>query len=260
MKVALAQMHVIEGRPDRNLAVAAQMAAEAARAGAAVVAFPELFPSGYDWRVILQTTESDTREHRKALRALARGITVVAGSFAERRGKNLHNTTLVVRSGGRVAAEYRKSHLFGLLGEDRAFKAGGEIVSCRIDGWRAGISTCYDLRFPELFRNMTFRHRADLIFVQAAWPMPRQSPWDLLLRARAIENQCYVCGTNRVGPAGKLEYFGSSQIIDPLGEVLANKGREEGLVYAEIDRSEVRRVRKLIPALKDRRPLLYGKY
>ncbi len=260
MRVALAQMTVREGDVAGNLEKARRLARKAMGAGADIVAFPELFLTGYDWRAIKRTTPSSTRQTAHLVRSLAAGIAVVGGSFAESRGGELRNTTIVVNKEGRRLATYRKVHLFGLLGEDRAFAAGNRTSSFTLDGWKAGVATCYDLRFPELFRRLTYAHAAEVIFIQSAWPMPRQSAWDLLLRARAIENQCYVCGTNRVGQAGTLDYFGSSQIVTPLGDILANKGRGEGLLVADIDMAEVDRVRKLIPALPDRRPSVYGRY
>lgn len=260
MKVALAQMAVEEGDVERNFEVARRLANEAVHAGADVVAFPELFLTGYDWRAIRGMTEESTRRIAQRVRSLADKTTVIGGSFAERRGEKLYNTTLVVKRGGRVTATYRKTHLFGVMGEDRVFAAGASTAAFRLRPWSVGIATCYDLRFPELFRKLAYAHSAQVVFVQSAWPMPRQTAWDVLLRARAIENQCYVCGTNRVGPAGPLDYFGSSQVVSPLGEVLVNKGREAGVLIAEIGMDEVKRVRKLISALRDRRPEVYARY
>ncbi|MEW6368488.1 MAG: nitrilase-related carbon-nitrogen hydrolase [Acidobacteriota bacterium] len=260
MRVALAQMTVVEGDIDRNHGVAREAVAEAIRAGAEVVAFPELFLTGYDWGQIRNASPASTRMVERHIRALAGKITVIGGSFAEARRGGICNTTIVVKPGGRRAATYRKMHLFSMLGEDRVFTGGDSTVSFPLGRWRAGLATCYDLRFPEMFRRLTYAHRCNVVFVQSSWPMPRQSAWDVLLRARAMEDQLYVCGTNRVGPGGKLVYFGSTQVVSPLGEVLCNKGRTEGLLVADLDLDEVSRVRRLIPALKERQPRVYGKY
>lgn len=260
MRIALAQMSVEEGAVERNLRVAGTMARKAVSAGADVVAFPELFVCGYDGPYLRSLDRKGTIEVERAVRSMAREITVVAGSIAERRGRSLFNTTLVVNSGGTVAARYRKVHLFGPMGEDKVFSPGARTVGFKIAGRRAGLATCYDLRFPEIFRRLAYRHRASVIFVQSSWPMPRRLPWDLLLRARAIENQLFVCGTNRVGRGGSFEYFGSTQVVDPTGEVIGTKGQDEGLLVVDVDLSKVDTARAALPALRDRRPSVYGRY
>jgi predicted amidohydrolase len=110
---------------------------------------------------------------------------------------------------------------------------------------------CYDLRFPELFRLAA--ERCGLMLVMASWPNTRQRHWDVLLQARAIENQCYVMGCNRVGQGGGLGFDGGSVIIDPMGRVLAHGGTDQGVVLHEVDADEIARVRASLPFLQDRR-------
>ena len=154
---------------------------------------------------------------------------------------------------GRLLARYAKMHLFSFAGEPEHYTPGESPASFAWQRATVAPSICYDLRFPELFREAAARG-AEILTVIACWPAPREEHWLALLRARAIENQCYVAAVNRCGhdPSG-LAYSGRSQIIDPRGVVLADAGQAEGVIQAAVDLEAQRSYRREFPALRDRR-------
>jgi predicted amidohydrolase len=153
------------------------------------------------------------------------------------------------------ATRYAKIHPFTFGGEHRVYAGGDRIVTVDVEGLRVTPFVCYDLRFPEPFRLAAAD--TDLFAVVANWPEPRREAWRTLLRARAIENLCYVAGVNRAGEGGGLRYAGDSAVISPWGEVLAEGGVEEAVLIADVDASVVRSTRAKFPALEDRRPEAY---
>ena len=146
--------------------------------------------------------------------------------------------------------------MFGLMEEGSYLAAGDCRVSFELDGVKCGIIICYDLRFPELSRALAL-DGAQLMFVPAQWPKPRLHPWRTLLLARAIENQMFVAGVNRVGKEGKAEFFGHSLLVNPLGEVLLSGSEEEEILTAEIDLNQLIKVREHMTCFHDRVPKVY---
>ncbi len=146
---------------------------------------------------------------------------------------------------------YAKIHPFSYSGEDRYYQAGNEFLTVEIEGLRVSVFVCYDLRFADEFWQLATD--TDLYLVVANWPERRREHWQLLLRARAIENQAYVVGCNRVGEGDGIDYAGDSAIIDPLGRTLVQAAQVETVLSAEVDPVEVRRVRARFPFLADRR-------
>lgn len=202
-----------------------------------VAVLPELCFSGFTM---------DPRPDPEAepfLRELARGRgqALVAGYV----GNELHNVAVAVDGSGAVLARYRKLHPFTFAGEEKRYRRGDEIVVFELDGLRASMLICYDLRFPEAFREAAL-NGAQAFFVIANWPARRAGHWRALLVARAIENQAYVVGVNRVGADPNESYESSSLAVDPLGEVLC-----EGPGVAELSAERVREVRDAFPALRD---------
>jgi predicted amidohydrolase len=161
-------------------------------------------------------------------------------------------------------AVYRKIHLFdvevgGLVyRESEAEEPGDETVVCTVEGWPVGLSVCYDLRFPELYRGLAV-DGAELVTVPAAFTMATgKDHWELLLRARAVENQCYVAAANQWGRAeGGKESYGRSTIVDPWGVVLAQAPDEDCVIAAELDRARLQEIRRTLPSLANRRPASY---
>jgi len=165
------------------------------------------------------------------------------------------NAALLVDPGGKEALRYRKVHPFSLAGEHEHYAAGGEVLTVAIDGVRVTPLVCYDLRFPELFRLAA--DGTDLFLIIANWPEARRHHWQALLAARAIENQAYVLGVNRVGEGDGMKYAGDSRLIDPLGEILAGASWQAVAVTGEVDEGQVAAVRERFGFLEDRRGELY---
>jgi predicted amidohydrolase len=172
----------------------------------------------------------------------------VAGSLVISEGGERFNRMVFADAGG-VRATYDKRHLFSYGGEDRRYKAGTERVVFDFHGWRINLQVCYDLRFPAWCRN---RDDYDLMLLVANWPRRRVHHWQLLLEARAVENQSWVIGVNRVGEDGNgIKYPGCSVVHDPMGEVVADLGDQPCVRVAELDLARVREVRKTFPFQAD---------
>ena len=154
-----------------------------------------------------------------------------------------------------AVTRYAKIHPFTFGGEDKVYTGGDRIVTVTVEGVRVTPFVCYDLRFPEPFRLAA--EDTDLFALVANWPEARREHWRTLLRARAIENLCYVAGVNRVGDGGKLHYAGDSAVISPWGEVLAEGSDKESVLVCDVEPAAVRDARERFPVLRDRRPEAY---
>ncbi|MGM0664834.1 MAG: carbon-nitrogen family hydrolase [Thermodesulfobacteriota bacterium] len=256
MKLALAQMDIVWHDREQNYRTARRLAVNAKKSGARALVLPEMFSTGFsmDTEVTAETLSGPTPS---TLRSLASELELwVVGGFALAREDDApQNVALAVTPAGRDTALYAKIHLIGLLDEDRHYGPGNVPVLFELDGVRTACFICYDLRFPELFRCIA--DYCDLVLVIASWPEPRQAHWEALLKARAIENQCYVAGVNRVGLGGGHEFAGGSVIVDPLGVVAAQAKTDETVITAEIDPERVAGVRKDLPFLNGRRPHIF---
>ena len=180
------------------------------------------------------------------------GCYILTGSFVEREGSDLYNTSLLIDPEGNIIGRYRKIHLFGYKSRETELLTPGRditVVDTKFGVW--GITTCYDLRFPELYRAMVDRG-AEGFLVAAAWPLARLDHWSLLNKSRAIENQCYVISCNCAGSHGGVTFGGHSMVVDPWGVAVASGGDRETVVWASIDLEEVKKCRSAFPALRDR--------
>ncbi len=263
MKIAAVQM--ISG-PDvtPNLATAGRLIGEAAAAGAGLVVLPEYFPligvSDADRLAARESEGEGPIQCFLSVTARAHGIWLVGGSLpltADDPAK-LRNTTLVYDGQGSCVARYDKIHLFGFrkgnefYDERATIEAGDQPVVLDMPFGRMGLSICYDLRFPELFRAFG---TVDLIVLPAAFTETTgRAHWEMLLRARAVENQCYVLAAAQGGrhPNGRMTH-GNSMIIDPWGEIVARMDKGEGVVVAELDPQRIVEVRTSLPALQHKR-------
>ena len=257
LRVALVQQDTIWQDPAANLARARDFVAQAARANARVVVFPELFSLGFTMapEPYAEALPGPTSE---TLSALSREFNLyVVGSAVEAHAPHPRNAAFVTAPDGSLIAVYRKLHPFSYGEENLHYTGGTECPVFEIDGIPCGLQICYDLRFPEPFRALAARG-AEVIFVPANWPARRISAWSTLLAARAIENQMAICGVNRVGRDGTgLDYPGGSALHDCFGEVIAKGDATEGLVIGDIDLAQLRAWRARFPALQDRRPDIY---
>ena len=252
LKVAALQMDIAWEDRAANYEKAGEMAARAKADGAGLVVLPEMFATGFSMNPEV-TGEKPGGETHSFLTDLAARleVAVVGGYVQKRRGGKGANAALAVAPDGSVMSEYFKTHLFRFLDEDEAHEAGAGPRPFGLAGAEAACFVCYDLRFPELFRLVS--KTASLVIVIASWPAERQRHWDILLPARAVENQLYVVGVNRVGEGGGLSFSGGSVIVDPMGNTIASGGDREGIVMAEIDFGLVAETRAKMPFLQDRR-------
>jgi len=252
MKVAAVQMDIVWHDPDANHVKIRKMAETAKAAGAELIVFPEMAATGFSMDTIV-TAEPMDGPTPALFRNLARDLdmAVVGGFVLKRKEGRPQNVSLAVDRKGIDLALYAKIHPIGLLEEDQHYAPGDRTVSFHLDDMEASCLICYDLRFPEVFRPLA--DGCTLVLVIASWPAVRQRHWDLLLPARAVENQLYVVGVNRVGEGGGHLFTGGSAIIDPAGEIIAHGGGTETLVVGEIDPHRVEQVRSAMPFLKDRR-------
>ncbi len=258
LAISLGQMHIKLARVEDNLCAAETMIAEAAARDSQLILLPELWSTGYDLENAGDYAAEIGQGMFSQLATCARQQAIaVFGSILERRGDQIMNCATCYAADGALKGIYRKIHLFRLFDEHK-WLGEGESPTVMDSPWgAAGLSICYDLRFPELFRRYAVHHSAKLILLCAEWPLVRVEHWRTLLRARAIENQCYVVAVNSCGATGDTVFGGHSMIVDPWGEIIIEAGEEECLLTAEIDLSEVDRVRQRIPVFEDRRPDAY---
>lgn len=261
MRVALVQFHAGEDK-QANLRRMIDLAARAAAAGAELALFPEWsmaqLPAG---RSISGVAERLDGPFTAALAEAARrnGLAIVAGVHEAIAGDDrVFNTVVALDSGGDAVGAYRKVHLYDAFGyreSDRIRAGSGETLVFTIGGVVCGVETCYDLRFPEISRYLVQRG-AELVLLPAAWmhgPL-KESHWEVLVRARAIENTVYVAAAAMAGPPAT----GCSMLVDPMGVAVAQAGEAEALVVGEVDTGRLRAVRQLNPSLLNARPDIYA--
>ncbi len=265
MRAAVVQLNSTDDKA-RNLETAERLVRAAAGDGAELVALPEkwnLLAAGED---LLAGAESLDGPTLSGARVWARelGVYLLAGSISEQGEGKAYNTSVLIGPDGEDLAVYRKIHMFdvdvgGVAYRESAHEEpGGEIVTVALGEAVAGLSVCYDLRFPELYRILAVRG-ARLITVPSAFTETTgRDHWEVLLRARAIENQAFVLAPNQVGEAPPhFSSYGHSAIVDPWGSVLATAPAGECFVAADLDFAEQDRVRESLPSLANRRPRAY---
>jgi predicted amidohydrolase len=265
LRVAAVQLNSNEDKA-RNLAAAERLVRDAARAGAQLVALPEKWNLLAAREVHAAEAEPLDGPSLGAARGWARelGIHLLAGSITERADEGVYNTSVLVGPDGGDLAAYRKSHMFDVdvggvaYREAEPERAGTEIVTAAVDGVEVGLTVCYDLRFPELYRILALRG-ARLIAIPSAFTTATgKDHWEVLLRARAIETQVCVLAPGQVGEAPPhYSSPGRSSIVDPWGVVLATAPDEECFVVADLDLEAQDRVRASLPSLANRRPQAY---
>lgn len=257
MIVSVAQMDVAWGQPEVNLAKASEWIAEARRRGSDLVVFPELWATAYDLVHAGHHASAPGEGIFASLAQLARQHKIyVTGSVLKRQGNAIYNCAPLFSPTGDLLGDYDKIHLFRLMDEHRYLAAGHRTPVFSLPWGRCAIAICYDLRFPELFRKYALAG-AELILIPAEWPYPRLEHWRTLLRARAIENQCFVVGCNRVGRGGDAQFFGHSAVIDPWGRCLVEAGEDEILLTVSLSFELVQDVRRQLTVFDDRRPDVY---
>lgn len=265
MKLALAQLDITEADPERNRSRAVDAIESAADAGADLVALPELWNLGFfafdSYEALAEPLDGPSLS-LVAETAAANDVGLLAGSIVENLAESdadgpaetgLSNTTVLYDRDGRRLATYRKQHLFGYeSAESQLLVPGDSLGFASFEGFTVGMTTCYDLRFPELYREL-LEAGVTLVLVPSAWPYPRVEHWKTLPQARAVENLFYVATVNGAATFDAATLLGRSTIYDPWGTELASSGDEPTLVVAEVDPERVTAVREEFPALDDRR-------
>jgi deaminated glutathione amidase len=265
LRAAAVQLNSTDDRA-KNLATAERLVRAAAADGAALVALPEKWNLLAGGDQLLAGAEPLDGPSLTAARGWARelGIHLLAGSISASGGEKAFNTSVLIGSDGSDLAVYRKIHMFDVLvggvtyRESEFEEPGEEIVTAPLGDADLGLTVCYDLRFPELYRVLAVEG-AEVITVPAAFTLfTGKDHWELLLRARAVENQCYVVAANQWGSFadGKAAY-GRSLIADPWGVVLAEAPDEDCVISAEIDRARMEDIRRRLPSLANRQPAAY---
>jgi omega-amidase len=251
------QFDIINGQIETNMDRVFENLEFLASQGVRLAVLPEMFSCGFD-NACLKDHVVHTGPILDRLSRFAReqGM-AVAGSLPEREEGRIYNTQYFIDTDGRVKGKYRKLHLFRLTDEHLFYGAGNKMMTLDTTLGRIGLMICYDLRFPELGRNL-FLAGADMVIVSAQWPEPRQHHWRQLAVARAIENQLYMVCANRTGRDDALKFPGMSMVVDPLGEIVADAGAIDEIAVATIEMERVSRARLLIPCLTDRRSDVYG--
>jgi predicted amidohydrolase len=251
MEVTVLQLDQAWHDRDANHAKARDLLTRSRPNRGTLVVLPEAFPVGFSMEVdTIADTEGRTTQFVCDL-AKEFGVTVVAGNIVkpDDRGRN---QALIAGPDGALIDVYEKLHPFTFAKEDAHYRGGSRLVRFDNQGARIAPLICYDLRFPEAFR-VAAKAGVDVFVVIANWPAARVSHWLALLVARAIENQAYVIGCNRVGRDPNVEYPGRSVVIDPRGNIIADGGDREGAINATLDLEALRAYRKSFPALADMR-------
>ncbi len=253
MNVASIQMAVVEGDKDATLQKAAKLIRD--QSGADLILLPELWNIGFlSFDRYLSEAEDENGPTLTCLREMAVSVNahIHTGSFVLRDGDRYYNASYLLSPQGEILGSYRKIHLFGFNSQEtQILTPGNQVTVVDTALGRLGMATCYDLRFPELFRRMASMG-AVLFLVCSAWPYPRLEAWIMLNRVRALENQAFLVSANSVGSNLGGVFTGHSMIVDPWGTILGSGGDEEVVVRTELDLGNVDAVRKRFPALADR--------
>jgi len=258
LSISLGQMRIQLGQTKANFATAAQLMAESAAAGAELLVLPELWSTGYDLAHARHHADClGTGMFAQVAEGARRHSLAIYGSLLEQQGDDVLNCASYHDARGELCAVYRKLHLFRLFDEHKWLAQGQGLASASRPWGSAGLSICYDLRFPEVFRQYAVEQGVQLLLICAEWPHARIAHWRALLHARAIENQCFVVAVNACGDTGGTTFGGHSMIVDPWGQTVLEAGTEEALLIAEIDLAAVAQVRQQIPVFADRRPDVY---
>ena len=262
--VSVAQMNVSQADPKTNLEKGEAWIKEAARRGSDMICFPEMWTTGFNWGKNREIASEQGKTIERVADMAKRYRIWINGSMLSlnEEGK-ISNTSILFDAMGEKAGIYRKTHLFTFMHEDRHMAPGTSLCVVDTPWGLTGLSICYDIRFPELFRTYALKG-VKIVLSPIAFPYPRLKHWQILSRARAIENQMFLVGINQVGSenfgsdGGTVDYFGSSVIVDPWGEAIVEASEtEESLLTATIDLDRVDEIRSMMKVLADRRPDLY---
>ena len=247
MKVALVQSSIVWEDPKSNRYFYEEKI-NALTEQVDLIVLPEMFTTGFTMNpsAVAETMQGETMQWLQSL-AKAKKC-AITGSLIIKEGENLFNRLVFVFPNGELQF-YDKRHLFTLAGEDKVYTSGKEKLIVDYLGWKICPLVCYDLRFPVFARNT---ENYDLLLYVANWPKPRINAWDILIKARSVENMCYTIGVNRVGlDSNNLEYIGHSQVVDYLGNSILEPQESEAVFIVELNKDKMLETRKKLGFLND---------
>lgn len=261
MRIAAAQISCVPGDVAANLGRIRDFASRAKESGADLVVFPEMADTGYSMPIIQKHAAAWNDGAVPELQKMAKSLSIaIICGVSERDGSSIYNSQVFVDAKGSIVAKYRKTHLFtgAPIEEDKCFSPGDNLTGFDFTGFHFGLTICYDLRFPEVYRTLAIDHNVNVFINSSAWPFPRVEHLRVLAAARAIENQSYMILANRVGTDDGVTSCGSSAIVDPYGVIVAaaSADREE-LIQGEISREVIDSVRSKMSIFAHRRKDLY---
>lgn len=254
MKLCIVQSDIVWENKPANRSRCRTAMETAAEQGAQLVVFPELSLTGFTMNSVLaEPPDGNTVQYFNDI-SRELGIAAAFGFACEHDG--IITNRLCIADSGKISAEYDKIHPFSYGGECSVYSAGNRLAAAEVRGEAVGLTICYDLRFPELYQALS--RSCSLVIAIANWPDKRSEHWKALLKARAIENQCYIAGCNRCGYGGGLGYSGDSAVYSPSGELIcAAEPYKEQLIFAEVNREKCAEVQGSFPLKNDRRLDLY---
>ncbi|HJQ41491.1 MAG TPA: carbon-nitrogen family hydrolase [Jatrophihabitantaceae bacterium] len=253
MRIAAVQHDIVWEDSAATRAAVTPLIATSAASGARLIVLTEMYATGFSMHPERVAEDEGGPNEQFLLEQAARHDAYLIASIAQRGSDGRYRNNAIVAAPDGSVSRYAKIHPFSYAGEHEHYAAGDRPLTVDIDGIRTSVFVCYDLRFADEF--WLLAESTDLYVVPANWPSPRREHWRALLRARAIENQAYVVGVNRVGTGKGLEYTGDSAVVDPLGRVLAEASVGETVLPADVDAQFVKQTRDELPFLPDRRPL-----
>jgi predicted amidohydrolase len=249
VNISLFQINIIAGNPEKNFENILAYLYKLPEKDLHFVLLPELWSSGYSYSNINFCAKYTMDNIYKLLETAKEKKINIIGSVPWIDKNNLYNRSLFINSSGKIKAFYNKIHLFKPLEEDIFFTKGEDICIIK-PSFIAGITLCYDLRFPELFRTLML-NGAEIIFISAQWPQSRIEHWRVLNIARAIENQVFIVSCNRIGSSLDIEFGGNSMIVAPNGKILVELDNNEKIYTCKIDTDEINKAKILFNAKKD---------
>lgn len=258
MKVGLTQMDIHFESKEKNMDKVTKLLEQAKEQEVDLLIFPEMTLTGFTMNTAYAGEEMLFSPTLRFFRECSSKYDIaIAFGYVENFGGEYYNKFMMVKD-GHIIYDYDKIHPFNYGEEGKYYVGGHDVKSVEVDNMKIAGFVCYDLRFPEIFQAIA--DEANMVIVIANWPKERVLHWETLLRARAIENQLYVMGVNRVGTGNNLEYIESSMAFDPLGERLTKAHSKSELMIVEVNPAHVKNVRETYPFRKDRKPDLYCKF
>lgn len=257
MKIACIQLDIKWENQNENFIRVEKLIKKAKDTGAELVCLPELFSTGVTENTLKFAEKIDGKTSLFLSRQAKENKIYLIGSFIRKIESGApRNTAIIFGPDGKLVNEYEKIHLFTYNNEDKFYSAGNELITFEKEDFKITPFICYDLRFPEIFR-IAVGKGTNVFVVIANWPNPRKEHWISLLKARAIENQSFLVGINRTGNSPKLSFFGSSIIISPKGEIIAQAGEGEEVLMGDIKIKDLEEWRSSFTVLKDIRKDYY---